>query len=70
MNDDHHTRIMAALKTANDRVSGFIGYYEMADAVIEEQQMHHKEAIDWIDALHCWIRRQGLEVPSWENVDD
>ena len=28
-------RIAAVLKAANDRVAGFIGYDEMADAVIE-----------------------------------
>ena len=33
---DLHTSIAAALKTANDRVAGFIGYDEMADAVIQE----------------------------------
>lgn len=33
---DLRTRIAAALKTANDRVAGFIGYDEMADAVIRE----------------------------------
>lgn len=38
MADDLRTRIAAALKTANDRVAGFIGYDEMADAVIRELQ--------------------------------
>ena len=34
MTDNLRDRIAAALKAANDRVAGFIGYDEMADAVI------------------------------------
>lgn len=34
MPDSLRDRIAAALKAANDRVAGFIGYDEMADAVI------------------------------------
>jgi hypothetical protein len=33
---DLRTRIAAALRTAERRVAGFIGYDEMADAVIAE----------------------------------
>ena len=33
---DFRTRIAAALRTADRRVAGFIGYDEMADAVIAE----------------------------------
>jgi hypothetical protein len=33
--DSLRDRIAAVLKAANDRVAGFIGYDEMADAVIE-----------------------------------
>lgn len=36
MSDSLRDRIAAALKTANDRVAGFIGYDDMADAVIRE----------------------------------
>ena len=35
MTDTLRDRIAVVLKAANDRVAGFIGYDEMADAVIE-----------------------------------
>jgi hypothetical protein len=36
---DLRTRIAAALRTADRRVAGFIGYDEMADAVIAELKL-------------------------------
>ena len=36
MTDNLRDRLAAVLKAANDRVAGFIGYDEMADAVIAE----------------------------------
>ena len=36
MSDSLRDRIAAAIKATNDRVAGFIGYDEMADAVMIE----------------------------------
>lgn len=32
---------------------------------VGEMMMHYSEALDWINALEWWVRKQGLEVPTW-----
>ena len=49
---DLRTRIAAALRTAERTVAGFIGYDEMADAVIAELKLE-KQTLDremWAEA--------------------
>ena len=42
----------------------------MSDTLrLAETEMHYGEALAWIEALHAWIERQGLEVPSWATVE-
>ena len=67
MTDTLRTRIAAVLKTANDRVAGFIGYDEMADAVIKALAMEREES----------FMRPGWEgttftryVTEWEIEDE
>jgi hypothetical protein len=43
--DNLRDRIAAVLKAANDRVAGFIGYDEMADAVIEALKLKREETL-------------------------
>ena len=41
----------------------------MSDTLrLAETEMHYGEALAWIESLHAWIERQGLEVPSWATV--
>jgi hypothetical protein len=44
---DLRTRIAAALRTADRRVAGFIGYDEMADAVIAELGLRRETTYAW-----------------------
>jgi len=61
--DTLRDRIAIALKTANDRVAGFIGYDEMADAVIAELGLQlHRE----VGYPHGWtFPRQIRYVTDW-----
>ena len=60
---DLRDRIAAALKAANDRVAGFIGYDEMADAVIRELGLIEQQS-EWpFDGKHRY-------VTEWETNDE
>lgn len=36
---------------------------------MSETEMHYSEALDWISALEWWVRQQGLEVPTWHDME-
>jgi hypothetical protein len=50
---DLRTRIAAALRTADRRVAGFIGYDEMADAVIAELNLDKDFGCPVAGHHHC-----------------
>ena len=55
MSDTLRDRIAAVLKAANDQVAGFIGYDEMADAVIEVIREENDEIRPALkEALASW----------------
>ena len=60
---DLRDRIAAALKAANDRVAGFIGYDEMADALIRELGLIEQQS-EWpFDGKHRY-------VTEWETTNE
>jgi hypothetical protein len=52
------------------------GRYDLAISIAKEiksigsndDKFHYSEALDWIDALEFWIRKQGLDVPTWSDM--
>jgi hypothetical protein len=40
-----------------------------AKSVDHEVAAHYAQCLQWIDALEYWIRRQGLEVPTWRDME-
>jgi hypothetical protein len=41
----------------------------MIDFSDGEMEMHHGEAVLWIDALEWFIRQHGLTVPTWQDME-
>lgn len=37
---------------------------------MSEMEMHYGEAVLWIEALEWFIREQGLEVPTWQGMEN
>jgi hypothetical protein len=64
---DLRTRIAAALRTADRRVAGFIGYDEMADAVIAELKLE-KQTLN----REMWAAAPNVHryVTEWETTND
>ena len=68
---DLRTRIAAALRTADRRVAGFIGYDEMADAVIAElglREEHRERSYgNWPNQPQVIYRKQRRYTSDWKN---
>jgi hypothetical protein len=64
---DLRTRIAAALRTADRRVAGFIGYDEMADAVIAELKLE-KQTLN----REMWAAAPNVHryTTPWKDNDD
>ena len=61
----HYNGILRGLQVARD-----IAEANDHSTTYAEQSMYFGECQEWIAALETWIIRQGLEVPSWKNVND
>lgn len=42
---------------------------EASRSAMNEIEMHYGEALDWINALEWWVRQQGLQVPTWHDME-